>query len=62
MVIRNTTLLDQSQVGYILDFVDYKNKNVGQSARSILNLYRQIDVNMLDKKFRGYYTNREKKK
>ena len=43
MVIRNTTLLESHQVNYLVQFSEYKEKNVGQSSRSILNLYRQIN-------------------
>ncbi len=51
MCIRNTTLLDKAQLNYCVEHISFKEKNVSQSARSLLNLFRQIDYKMLDKKY-----------
>jgi protein SDA1 len=50
-------ILDSEKLSYICDFADYKNKNVNQSSKSIINLYRDVNPKLLHKKFRGRVEN-----
>ncbi len=46
-------LLDQFHVGYLTNFYKYKNRNVAKAAKSLINLYRDINPKMLEKRYRG---------
>ena len=45
----NKELLD-----YMVNFRSFRNKNVVQAAKSLINLFRDINPGMLEKKYRGY--------
>jgi hypothetical protein len=40
---------------YLCTYYDYRNKNVCMAAKSVINLVRGINANLLEKKFRGKY-------
>lgn len=53
MCIKNYHILDEFNLNYLASFYNYKNKYVCRSAKSIVNLYRQINPKLLEKKYRG---------
>lgn len=38
---------------YLASYYDYKNKNVRMAAKALINLVREINPYLLEKKFRG---------
>ena len=44
---------------YLCSYYEYKNKNVSTAAKSVINLVREINPYLLEKKFRGKFTNAE---
>lgn len=53
MCIKNHLIMDEFHLNYLAEYKDYKNKNVSSSAKSIINLYRQVNPKLLNKKFQG---------
>jgi len=48
--------LDQSQVEYLVDFRQHKNKSVMAAAKSLVNYFRDVCPHMLPKKYIGRFT------
>lgn len=46
---RNKLLLDEVNLSYLTNYYKYKNKNVSRSAKSLINLFREINPKLLDK-------------
>lgn len=44
---------------YLCTYYEYKNKNVSTAAKSVINLVREINPYLLEKKFRGKFSNSE---
>lgn len=42
---------------YLCTYYEYKNKNVSTAAKSVINLVREINPYLLEKKFRGKFSN-----
>lgn len=42
---------------YLCTYYEYKNKNVSTAAKSVINLVREINPYLLEKKFRGKFNN-----
>lgn len=40
---------------YLCTYYEYKNKNVSTAAKSVINLVREINPYLLEKKFRGKF-------
>jgi protein SDA1 len=57
MCIRAPLMLDEFHLNYIADFKMFRNKNVSQAAKSIVNLYRDLNPRLLKKEHRGYEIN-----
>jgi len=53
IVFKKHQLLDAEKLNFICEFSDYREKNVNQSAKSIINYYRDVNPKLLHKKFRG---------
>ncbi|EAS01886.1 SDA1 domain protein (macronuclear) [Tetrahymena thermophila SB210] len=53
MCVKNYHILDSPNLNYLASYCDYKNKYVSRAAKSIVNLYRQINPKLLEKKYRG---------
>ncbi|EGR27637.1 sda1 domain protein 1, partial [Ichthyophthirius multifiliis] len=53
MCLKNYHIIDDFSLNYLAGYYNYKNKYVSKSAKSIINLFRQINPKLLDKKFRG---------
>lgn len=56
MCFKNHTLLDEDQLNYIADFTTYKERNVNQAAKSLVNYYRDANPLLLQRKHRGRFT------
>ena len=52
---KNQHLLDDYNLNYLADYTTYKNKNVSKAAKSLINLFRDINPKLLEKKYRGRY-------
>jgi protein SDA1 len=53
MCIRAPLMLDEFHLNYVADFKKYRNKNVSSAAKSIINLYRDLNPKLLKKEHRG---------
>ena len=53
MVRRNASFLEPEQVTYLMQFRSYKNPSVCASARTLLNLLRDINPALLEKRLLG---------
>lgn len=53
MCVKNYHIMDSFSLNYLAGYYNFKNKYVSKSAKSIINLYRQINPKLLEKKFRG---------
>lgn len=45
--------MDDFHLNYLAEFKNYKNRNVANAARSLINQFRDINPKLLNKKFRG---------
>lgn len=55
MCSKNVYLLDKFTLNYLSDYWSYKNKNVSKAAKSLINLYREKNPMLLERKYRGRY-------
>lgn len=53
MCLKNYHIIDDFNLNYLAGYFNYKNKYVSKSAKSMINLYRQINPKLLEKKYRG---------
>ena len=56
--------MDDFHLNYIAEYRNYKERNVSQAARAIINLFRDLNPDLLNKKYRGKpqkYENKEQK-
>ena len=53
MCIKNHLIMDEFHLNYLAEYKDYRNKNVSSAAKSIINLFREINPKMLHKKYQG---------
>jgi len=51
--IKNPMIMDDFHLNYLAEFKNYKNRNVANAARSLINQFRDINPKLLNKKFRG---------
>lgn len=52
---RNIYCIDKFTLNYLADYWSYKNRNVSKAAKSIINLFREKNPMLLEKKYRGRY-------
>ena len=50
---KNPLLLDGDSADYLISYIEFKNRNVSKAAKSLLNLFREINPMLLHKKLRG---------
>ncbi len=50
---RNRVAVDEFSLNYLCDFYKFKNKNVSKAAKALINLFRNINPGLLNKKYRG---------
>lgn len=53
MCVKNSLIMDEFHLNYLAEYKDYRNKNVASAAKSIINLFRQLNPKLLHKKFQG---------
>ncbi|KAM3132275.1 hypothetical protein pb186bvf_015605 [Paramecium bursaria] len=53
MIQKHPFLLEKQDVMYLVNYNKYKNRNVTEAARSIINYYQENNPQLLDKKHRG---------
>jgi len=53
MCVRAPLMLDEFHLNFVADFKKYRNKNVSASAKSLINLYRDLHPKLLNKHHRG---------
>lgn len=46
-------------MGYLSGYYDYKNKNVSSAAKALINMIRDVNSQLLPKKYRGRNLNEE---
>lgn len=54
-------IMDEFSLNYCAEFRTYKEKNVSAAARSLINYFRDINPDLLNKKFRGRFDTLDKK-
>jgi len=52
---RSPLMMDEFYLNYIAEYKSYKEKNVATAARSLVNYFRDVNPEMLDKKHRGRF-------
>ena len=52
IALRMPQVLDKDELSYLVQFREYKNKYVGIAAKSLINLYRDVNPDLLPKKFK----------
>ena len=50
---KNPLIMNEFHLNYLAEFKNYKNRNVTAAAKSIINIFRDINPKLLHKKFRG---------
>ncbi|CAK60340.1 unnamed protein product (macronuclear) [Paramecium tetraurelia] len=50
---KHPKILDKENITYLIHYIKYKNRNVSQAARSILNHFKDTNPQLLDKRLRG---------
>lgn len=50
---KNPQLIDEFHVNYLAGFYNYKNRNVSKAAKALINSFRELNPQLLEKKFRG---------
>ncbi|CAD8139034.1 unnamed protein product [Paramecium pentaurelia] len=50
---KHPKILDKDNITYLIHYIKYKNRNVSQAARSILNHFKDTNPQLLDKRLRG---------
>jgi protein SDA1 len=50
---KNHLIMDEFHLNYLAEYRDYKNKNVSSAAKSIINLFREVNPKLLQKKYQG---------
>ena len=45
--------MEEETVGYLSGYYDYKNKNVSSAAKALINMIRDVNAQLLPKKYRG---------
>jgi protein SDA1 len=53
MCIKHPLIVDAFHLNYLAGFYGFRNKNVSRAAKSLINLYRDLNPKLLEKKFRG---------
>jgi protein SDA1 len=54
-------IMDEDTINYLADYKDYKERNVTAAARALINLYRDLNPELLQKKHRGRFDLLDKK-
>ncbi len=53
MCVKNHLIMDEFHLNYLAEYRDFRNKNVSSAAKSIINLFREQNPKLLNKKFQG---------
>jgi len=53
--------MDEESLNYLAEYKSYKERNVSAAARSLVNLYRDLNPELLGKKHRGRFDLLDKK-
>ena len=56
ILLRMPLALDEAQIEYLVAFRSFRNSSVVNSARSLINYFRDVCPNLLPKKYRGRFT------
>jgi protein SDA1 len=59
ILLRMPLALDESQVEYLVAFRHFRNSSVVNAAKSLVNYFRDVCPQLLPKKFRGRFTEKE---
>jgi protein SDA1 len=51
------SLITEEAMLYLSTYYDYRNKNVAASTKALINLVRDINPYLLEKKYRGKHAN-----
>ena len=54
-----SSIITEDNMMYLCTYYDYKNKNVRMAAKALINLVREINPYLLEKKYRGRGVNGE---
>ena len=46
-------MIEEDDLNFLVGLKDYKDKAVSSSARGLMNYYRDVNVDMLKKEYRG---------
>jgi len=46
-------LMNEENTEYLSGYYDYKNKNVSMAAKALINMIRDVNCELLPKKYRG---------
>eukprot|EP00331_Platyophrya_macrostoma_P026581 CAMPEP_0176438470 /NCGR_PEP_ID=MMETSP0127-20121128/19305_1 /TAXON_ID=938130 /ORGANISM="Platyophrya macrostoma, Strain WH" /LENGTH=811 /DNA_ID=CAMNT_0017822431 /DNA_START=20 /DNA_END=2455 /DNA_ORIENTATION=+ len=55
MCVKSPLMMDADTLNYLATFKDYKNRNVKQAARALINLFRDINPDLLEKQHQGRF-------
>lgn len=53
MIQKHSAVLTTFNLNYLASYSKYKNKNVANSGKALINVYRQQNPRLLEKKYRG---------
>jgi protein SDA1 len=53
MVVKNPQVISQFNINYLAGYSKYRNKNVSNSAKNLINRYREFNPQLLERKYRG---------
>lgn len=60
MCSKNWYILDKFTLNYLCDYWGHKNRNVSKGAKALINLYREKNPMLLERKYRGRYDKNHK--
>ena len=53
IALKNSEILDEDMVHYISTYYEYKNRNVSTAAKGFINVVRDLNPELLERKYRG---------
>lgn len=53
LAMKNSEILDEDMVHYISSYYEYKNRNVSTAAKGFINVVRDLNPELLERKYRG---------
>lgn len=58
---KNPAIIDEFHLNYLAGYYSYKNRNVSKAAKALINAFRELNPELLERRYRGKQKNKSDK-